>query len=199
VTRVLSYIVARDYGFAPNPFHGVCTLATCISPVRKAARLGDVVMGTGTATRGLAGRLVYAMRVEESLTFDEYWHDSRFAAKKPLTNGSRKQQFGDNIYHRHGKTWRQADSHHSLPGGAINPKNVESDTKADRVLISRSFAYWGGSGPAIPTEFRDWNGVDIVRKSIGHRHNFPADLVASFLQWLEPLLRGQVEGRPFSW
>lgn len=31
--RCFSYIVARDYGFAPNPFHGFCTLANCIKVV----------------------------------------------------------------------------------------------------------------------------------------------------------------------
>ncbi len=28
----------RDYGFAPNPFHGICTLATCKPVIRRVAR-----------------------------------------------------------------------------------------------------------------------------------------------------------------
>jgi hypothetical protein len=41
--------VARDYGFAPNPFFGVCTLATCKPKIRKAAAIGDWVVGTGSS------------------------------------------------------------------------------------------------------------------------------------------------------
>ena len=34
---VYSYIVAYDSGFAPNPFHGTCTLACCKPTIRRTA------------------------------------------------------------------------------------------------------------------------------------------------------------------
>ena len=37
MSKGYSYIVARDFGFAPNPFNGVLTLATCKPIVRKGA------------------------------------------------------------------------------------------------------------------------------------------------------------------
>ena len=115
---MFSYVVARDYGFAPNPFFGVCTLATCKPRVRKTAAIGDWVIGTGSAKRGRQGYLVYAMRVAEALTFNEYWADPRFQQKKPNLRGSLKQAFGDNIYFRdESEQWNQLDSHHSYQGG----------------------------------------------------------------------------------
>ena len=39
------YVVAKDGGFAPNPFHGVCTLACCKPRIRSRARIGDWVLG----------------------------------------------------------------------------------------------------------------------------------------------------------
>jgi len=36
-----SYVVRYDSGFAPNPFGGYCTLATCKPEIRKTAQLGD--------------------------------------------------------------------------------------------------------------------------------------------------------------
>ena len=30
--RIYAYVVTHDNGFAPNPFHGFCTLATCKAP-----------------------------------------------------------------------------------------------------------------------------------------------------------------------
>lgn len=32
---LFSYIVRWDHGFAPNPFHGICSLATCKPGIRK--------------------------------------------------------------------------------------------------------------------------------------------------------------------
>src|ERR1700758_4385988 len=95
-----SYVVARDYGFAPNPFYGVCTLATCKPAIRKGAGIGDWVVGTGGAANKLTGHLVYAMQVTEALSFDEYFADPRFQEKKPDLSGSLKRAFGDNIYYR---------------------------------------------------------------------------------------------------
>lgn len=43
--KLYSYVVARDFGFAPNPFHGYCTLATCKPDIRATASVGDWVIG----------------------------------------------------------------------------------------------------------------------------------------------------------
>ena len=51
--------------FAPNPFHGVCTLACCKPRVRKKAKVGDYVLGMGAAKPKLQGHLVYWMRVDK--------------------------------------------------------------------------------------------------------------------------------------
>ena len=101
--RLHSYVVARDYGFAPNPFFGVCTLATCKPIIRSVAAIGDWVMGTGSKQWNREHHVVYAMRVTESMTFEQYWNDPRFQKKKPNLRGSKKQAFGDNIYFRNAK------------------------------------------------------------------------------------------------
>ena len=157
-------------------------------------------MGTGSVTHGRSGRVVYCMRVEGSLSFDEYWRDERFVEKKPLLVGSQKQWYGDNIYYRNNEaSWVQLDSHHSRPGGVTDEENLRKDTKVDRVLFSRRFVYWGGTGPNVPTQLRNWNGVDIVHKGRGHRSQFPADLAAAFGEWIEPHLGEGRVGRPRDW
>ena len=157
-----SYVVARDYGFAPNPFSGYCTLATCKPGVRRSAQVGDWVVGTGSAVRQRKGVLLYAMRVSETMSFNDYWVDSRFQCKKPNMRASRKYAFGDNIYHRDDGHWIQLDSHHSLADGSPNPRNIRNDTKTDRVLLATHFAYWGGSGPRVPDRFRDFDGHESL-------------------------------------
>lgn len=198
--RLHSYVVARDYGFAPNPFFGFCTLATCKPRIRKIAAIGDWVVGTGSKTRGRDGYVVYGMRVTEALTFDEYWNDARFRNKRPYMRGSKKQAFGDNIYHRNKKTgaWMQADSHHSFSDGTPNTSNIANDTQTNRILISNDYIYWGGSGPAIPKRFRSYDGIDICGKR-NHKNGFSESMVVDFVAWLHSFDDHGYCGVPLDW
>lgn len=195
---LFSYVVARDYGFAPNPFGGFCTLATCKPDIRHTAQVGDWVIGTGCAERHRTGYLVYAMRVSETLTFDQYWSDPRFKHKKPDLRASKKLAFGDNIYHHENGVWAQADSHHSYPGGIPNNENIETDTKFDRVLVATEFAYWGGAGPAIPARLRDYQGHDLCAGR-GFKRHFPMEMETEFVTWLGSLQAQGYIGRPLDW
>ena len=195
--RVYSYVVDRDYGFAPNPFHGFCTLATCKPKIRRYAEVGDWVIGTGSAYRNRNGHIVYAMRVTETMSFGEYWTDPRFRAKRPNLRGRTKQAFGDNIYHQDPNSgrWLQADSHHSCADGTQNPKNISHDTKVDRVLISDDFIYWGGHGAEIPR----FHGTDICKIGPGHKCRFPDRVVASCIEWLRSFREREFCGKPLRW
>jgi hypothetical protein len=196
--RLFSYVVEHDFGFAPNPFHGFLTLATCKADIRSAARVGDYVVGTGSVVHRRTGYLVYFMRVGEVVTYEEYWTDDRFSVKKPRFNVARKVAYGDNIYHKVNGVWVQGDSFHSMPGGGPNEDNLRRDTRRDKVLIAHHFAYWGGSGPEIPPEFRQ-NPDQNVLAGRGHRSNFLPVFAADFVAWLESLgVEGYV-GVPTDW
>lgn len=76
-----------DTGFAPNPFYGVLTLATCKSNIRRVAKPGDWIAGfTGKPLnpKQKAGeeKLVYLVRITGKLTFAEYWQ--LFPEKRPI-------------------------------------------------------------------------------------------------------------------
>lgn len=152
------YVVDRDFGFAPNPFHGCCSLATCKPRIRATARSGDWVVGLGGSRLRATGRCIFAMQVDEILTFDDYWSSERYFDKRPVRNGSLRMLVGDNIYHRDVASleWRQEDSHHSNPDGSQNFHNLEHDTRVDRVLVGRTFFYFGSRAPEVPPQiFRD--------------------------------------------
>lgn len=197
--KLYSYVVDHDFGFAPNPFHGVCTLATCKPKIRQLAAVGDYVLGVGCSRRGRSGHIVYFMRVDEITCYDEYWNDPRFAMKRPLLKGSRMQAFGDNIYHRDRKgEWQQANSFHSLETGP-NPKNLIHDTKTtDRVLIGRRFAYWGGEGMKIPDRLIRFEG-HVLCGGRGHRCDFPPSLIRSVIAWFDYLDVQGFQGKPLEW
>lgn len=200
--RLHSYVVARDFGFAPNPFYGVCTLATCKPRIRSVAAIGDWVMGTGSRQRKRGHHVVYAMRVTEVMTFDRYWSDSRFKQKKPNLCGSKKQAFGDNIYSRGADTrhWHQANSHHSLNDGSPNPQNVSADTGTNRILLSDDFVYWGGEGPEIPTLLLDFGpSHENVCAGRNHKNGFSPQLVEEVVAWVRSFPHNGFRGEPLDW
>lgn len=166
------YSVTRDLGFAPNPFHGVCTLATCKPDIRKKAVVGDWVMGIGGSKMSLQKRgCIFLMEVTNKITFDEYWNTPEYQLKKTVRNGSKVQVLGDNIYHRsENGEWHQEDSHHSNYDGTINETNLKRDTgKTNNVLISNNFFYFGAHAPAIDLDaighgrqVRNYQGYSLI-------------------------------------
>lgn len=183
LSRAYIYVVDRDFGFAPNPFHGCCTLATCKPDIRKGAQVGDWVIGVGGSRLKATGRCLFAMRVTAKLSFNQYWESAEFLDKKPIRTGSRKMMVGDNVYYFDAARvlWQQADSHHSNADGSINPHNMATDTQADFVLVSRHFYYFGKAAPAFPESLLTKLGYKN-----GRRHRvFDSDACAGILAWLE--------------
>lgn len=203
MTRLYSYVVRYDSGFAPNPFYGYCTLATCKPDIRRQASPGDWIVGCGSNDRKVrrGGHLVYAMRVTEVLTFDMYAEDRRFLSKIPFRNGSRKQSCGDNIYFRTDQrsVWQQRDSFHTHDDGAINPDHVHRDTGADSVLVSDDFVYFGGDGPRFPDELHDHEGHSLCKSGIGNSRFDDPKLIGEFVGWVRSLGVSGYQGPPFEW
>jgi Nucleotide modification associated domain 2 len=152
--RTWTYRLDHDLGFAPNPFFGWCTLACCKPKIREHAVIGDTIIGiAGAGKRGLKRlhpRIIYWMRVDEVLTFDEYWRDPRFSHKLPFISGSKMRMVGDRTY-RHepnSKDWSFETSMHYIEGAKQSKGgHVAADTKVDRVLASQNFSYYGACGP----------------------------------------------------
>lgn len=163
------YRMTHDSGFAPNPFHGWCTLATC-TPNHRRANLGpgDVLVGVesnmlrekrrrrsgaaGTPERGI----VYYMEIEERLTLEDYFNDPRFAAKKvPATQ--RKtwtyiQKHGDNVYFKDAQgDWTWLEGHEHDTGKTLGPSDeTRKDIHGNRVFIGRTFYYFGNCAIPLP-------------------------------------------------
>lgn len=197
--RVYSYKLSRDYGFAPNPFHGICTLATCKPQIRKGAQVGDIVIGCGSKELKMLGKIIFAMRISEKMTFQQYWDDPRFAVKKANFLSSNAAAYGDNIYHIGDDGWIQEDSHHSYDGGVVNPDNLKRDVGSDNVLVGMDFIYWGSNAPVMPANLRDLDGDDLFPNGRNLRSIFSEKFRAEVVAWFDSLPdRGNL-GRPTSW
>lgn len=203
MVAIHSYVVRYDSGFAPNPFYGSCTLATCKPDIRRTAAIGDWIVGSGSNDRSIrrGGYLVHAMRVTDAVTFDEYDTEERFQRKKPFRRGSRKQSCGDNIYFRENSQsrWCQRDSFHSLPDGRPNAQHVTRDTGVNRVLVSDDFVYFGGEGPLIPADLVDSKGHALTKSGRGRSKFDDAILLDKFTRWIRALGVSGYQGRPHEW
>lgn len=164
MSKGYSYIVSRDYGFAPNPFHGFLTLATCKPKIRKNAEVGDYIIGNSGVKSGY--KLIYMAKVDAVISFDEYWNNLQYKSKRPVMNGSLKLLYGDNIYHHDNNgAWFQEDSHHSYGDGSVNMYNLNRDTgTTDNVLICHNYFYFGKSMFTLDGLFQG-----CVCKNRGHR------------------------------
>ena len=190
--KLYSYVIPRDYGFAPNPFHGYCTLATCKPITRRVAQVNDWIAAFGSRHRSTEEKLVCLMRVDETLTFDEYWNDPRFKLKRPVFNKSMTRKYGDNIYHHVNGAWVQEPSHHSFRDG-MNLTNLDRDTKTDRVLIAEEFYYFGRDAILLPTEYQS-----LVWHSRNHGVSHDSARIESFVNYIRGQYSSGIHGLPFS-
>lgn len=157
------YTMTHDTGFAPNPYHGVLTLATCKPMVRKYAQKGYWISGwTGNAVYNKqgeidkkgAGRLIYLAQVSKVISFKEYWEN--YPQKKQPTKSIEggKECFkscgnvlitksddisfcGDNIYEPCNNGFEQHKNPHH------DKQNIERDLSGENVLICEEFYYFG--------------------------------------------------------
>lgn len=145
-----SYVMTTDSGFAPNVTGGICTLATCKPRIRSDADVGDWVLGTPSRSAG-EERIIHLTRVNETLTYDEYYHDERFQMKRPENDDN-----GDNIYYLEDGIIQQdtKTNHHQ------NTSNRKRDLNTDRVIIGETYWYFGDSGVAVPESLRH----DVIHK-----------------------------------
>lgn len=162
--RLYSYKMARDTGFAPNPYFGVLTLATCKENLRRIIQPDNWIAGwTSKSLKKYSTdigkeRLVYLAKVSKKLTYAEYWE--HYKEKRPvLTNPDDKAYYGDNIYE-------------PATGGVPNPQQPDTfilhpnssnkteekkakDLSGEYVLVCEEFYYFGAKESLeIPAEIR---------------------------------------------
>ncbi len=171
--RLFTYKVAHDGGSAPNPFHGICTLAICKPAIRSVAKEGDVIVGLACGAD--EARIIYCMVVDKSVKWSEYiegcksgniagLESKKYNLKKKIPTHSNDQ--GDCI-------WNSADDY-SDPLDSWSGHDGEYDFNRDvkngkNVLLGATFWYFGKGDKksiTLPLELKD-----IIIRGQGHRSN----------------------------
>lgn len=190
------YRMDHDYGFAPNPFWGTLTLATCKAQIRKSKSLavGDWVVGLGSKAMGTEGKVVYVAQVDEIITFDQYWGDSRFQVKKADIKGSLMQMYGDNVYHTmNGKVVQEPCAH----SNDANGRHKKSDISGKNVLLCKSFFYFGDKAFLLPEEFEYIGNTGNPRAT--KFKDLDDDRINRFITWLGANYTTGIHGDPCNW
>ncbi|CAN5641304.1 hypothetical protein BH11PLA2_BH11PLA2_15690 [soil metagenome] len=180
--HLYSYVVQHDFGFAPNPFGGYLTLATCKPDIRLHAKPKDYLIGTGSAKVG-NNRLIYAAQVSNVITIEEYGSNSKFANKRPAIQGQWWRRHGDNIYVKINGKWTQRRNCHHVA------KDQGGDLRGMNVLICKRFSYFGDSKTEIPTEF-----AEVIKKGPNCK-KIDVQGIPDFIAWMAKLPQGRI-GKP---
>lgn len=185
MSDLYTYVMKHDTGLAPNPFWGTCTLAVC-TPNHSGSRAkrGDWIAGVSDKSRGY--KLIYVMEVDERIHMNDYFHDERFTAKKPILDGTAQQRCGDNFYSsdKTGRWTQHPNRYHS------SEECLAQDTRKPWVFVARRFWYLGCKAVVMPEEFLRMFGRRGVR--VGH----PPEMVASFKSWVKSTMKQGVKALP---
>ncbi len=173
--RLFSYCIPFDDGAAPNPFWGVCTLNICKPVIRRNAKKGDWIVGTGSKRFSFENKVVYAMEVTEVLTMEEYdiYCKAEIPKKIPNWRGrSSEERVGDCIYDFSTSPPKIMKSVHS-------EINRETDLGGKFALLSDHFYYFGDKPELLPEYL-----LPIVKQGQGHRSYSNQPYFQSFIDWI---------------
>lgn len=184
MTKLYSYVLRYDNGTAPNPFWNVCTLTICKPAIRKAAQVGDWIIGTGSKqsrlhkalTVDLSESIVYAMKVTGIKTLEEYdrFCQQHLRQKIPAINTSDwRLQMGDCVYDfsHEGEPVLRQNVHNEI--------NRKRDFDGRNALLSEHFYYFGEEARPLPHELKP-----LIKKYRGHQVIAQESLIAQFEEWI---------------
>lgn len=178
---LFTYRQTHDYGFAPNPYYGIMTLATCKPRIRRAAQIGDWVVGIAGSTfpRDLQERVVFAMQITGKMTWLEYdaYTRKHLIGKVPdRSKRNPRRAAGDSIYDSVSGRFDLRWSYHFG-----KPDSLRKDEEGLFVLLSNHFFYFGGEPALLPPKLL--KGIVPPREQ-SHKND---PFVEPFLTWLKRL------------
>jgi hypothetical protein len=199
--RLFTYKVAHDGGSAPNPFHGLCTLAICKPAIRRVAKPGDLVVGLDCGSE--SSRIVYCMVVEGSLAWSAYIEACHGRHAVPASSAtadswtkkipSGPEDPGDCIWTDHAQYADALDSWSHHGGHEDFARDVVDGQK---VLFGTTFWYFG-KGDQHQLRLADDLSATIPGR--GHRSNANREFREPFVDFFNVELVAQGISSPGRW
>lgn len=194
--------MTNDTGFAPNPFGGFMTLATCKPKIRKCKKIGDWIAGFTSRqlnNNDVIGKekLVYLMQVTNKILFAEYWQGPEYEHRKPqLDSNVILEKRGDNIYAPTVDKPMTASDFKQIPNPNHSEKDQEKDLSGKYILISKRFYYFGSKPINIPENVRP--KVPKGQSSHGVRTH-DVEIANKFISFIKCKYQLGLYNHPHSW
>ncbi len=190
-----TYKMTADTGFAPNPFWGYLTLATCKPWIRKKAKTGEWIAGFSSKKLDNSEvgkeKLIFLMKVEKIIPLKGYFNHPEFENKIPQLN--KKEciyKCGDNIYKFENGEFTQIENR------SHTKEDMEQDLKGENVLASRIFWYFGENAFEVPEKVRPKVPKGRARYGAVTKDNE----VQKFINWIkEKYPETGIYGKPHKW
>lgn len=208
--RLFTYKMKNDSGFAPNPFFGYLTLATCKPGIRRTKKKGDWV--AGFTSKFLDGsnigeeKLVFLMKVDDEVPIYDYYNDPRFGSKIPIFNHPKPVlRAGDNIYKPQINTPLKDDdylqirnhNHWNFKEDCESCDEKKHDLSGKCVLISQEYWYYGRETLIIPARIRP--NVPVKQTGYGSLTDNKT-LINDFIEYVYSSSSGKrIIARPDTW
>ena len=200
--RLFSYKLTHDTGFAPNPFWGFLTVATCKPGFRRTKCPGDWIAGftSGQLCGDKVGeeQLIYLMKLNERIAIANYFHDPRFQRKIPDISAQKEIYLaGDNIYKPLCPHPTNVNDFEQLPNPHHGENTKEHDILGDNVLIGTEFIYFGRNALSIPPHLRP----DVPKGQSGYgAETCDTKRTQDFIKFvMQKTSAGRIQGVPHGW
>lgn len=195
---IYSYVLRTDDGAAPNPLWGICTLTICKPVIRRTAKVGDWVIGVGSANakvckgkfESYSNKLVYAMKITAIKALAEYdaYCFEHIPNKIPQWDkGDWKSRVGDCIY-----DYSNGDNP-ILRKGVHNEYCRNTDLSGCNALLSDCFFYFGKEAKEIPPHLHE-----IVKKNRGHKKIINPKIISDFEAWITQFEQNKLYADPIN-
>ena len=199
--RLFSYKMTHDSGFAPNPFGGMLSLATCKPKIREHKLVGDWIAGftSKSLNKEKVGeeKLVYLMKVTDKITFTEFWSSKKFQNKKPNLKADKiMDRIGDNIYQPKNKNQKKLSDYTQIKNINHQEKHMKRDLSSEYVLLSDCFYYFGVNAIDLPKKLRP----DVPKGQSAHgTQTRNLQLCHELISFIQKKYKKGIYGQPTKW
>lgn len=179
--KLHTYTLRYDFGAAPNPFWGICTLAIARPALRLVAEVDDWIVGLGsprTALGDLSAHLVYAMKVTNKMTLEEYDQFCKTFLPRKMPdwrNKDYRMRMGDCIYNF-------ATPDPKIRTSVHTEDNKLKDLEGKYALLSKQFYYFGDLPELLPDDLKP-----IMYGGTAHQTDENNPYLEAFVNWIEAL------------
>ncbi len=181
MSTLFSYCIPYDDGAAPNPYWGICTLVICKPVIRRTAKVGDWIVGTGSSNSpidDISNKVVYAMRVSQTMTmkqYDKYTYHYLPNKVPDWQNYDVRRRLGDSVYDF-------SEQPPAIRKSVHTKENREKDLRGKCALLSDHFFYFGDDPIDLPNNLRT-----IIKQGQGHRSTSNDPYIDRFIDWIYSL------------